>query len=175
MKPTILVVDDERAITIAIQRLLSTAGYAVDTALSGEEAIEQLGKSLYHLVITDLSMKKASGMDVLRWVKQLGGLPALETRNRQKAGLLYGALEAMAGFYTAPVERESRSTMNVVFHLPRPELDDAFVQEARARHMVGLKGHRTAGGIRASLYNAVSVEDVQALVDFMRDFARRHG
>src|SRR5262245_35631450 len=70
MKPTILVVDDERAITIAIQRLLSTSGYAVDTALSGEEAIEQLGRSLYHLVITDLSMKKASGMDVLRWVRQ---------------------------------------------------------------------------------------------------------
>ena len=70
MKPTILVVDDERAIGIAIQRLLSTCGYAVDTVLSGEEAIEQLGRNLYHLVITDLSMKKASGMDVLRWVKQ---------------------------------------------------------------------------------------------------------
>lgn len=113
--------------------------------------------------------------NVLRWMKAQGGLPALEARNRKKADLLYGALDAMADFYTAPVERESRSVMNVVFQLPTPALDAAFVAESRAQGMAGLKGHRTAGGIRASLYNAVSPEDVQALVDFMRDFARRHG
>ncbi|MCI0572513.1 MAG: 3-phosphoserine/phosphohydroxythreonine transaminase [Myxococcaceae bacterium] len=113
--------------------------------------------------------------NVLRWVKEQGGLTAMEVRNRKKAELLYGTLDAMRDFYTAPVERESRSAMNVVFRLPSEALDAAFVAEAKAHALVGLKGHRTTGGIRASLYNAVSVEDVQVLVGFMRDFARRHG
>jgi phosphoserine aminotransferase len=113
--------------------------------------------------------------NVLRWMKAEGGLVAMERRNREKAALLYGALDALAGFYAAPVERESRSVMNVVFRTPSEALDAAFVQEARAARLMGLKGHRTAGGIRASLYNAVSVEDVAVLVDFLRDFARRKG
>ncbi|WP_434389231.1 3-phosphoserine/phosphohydroxythreonine transaminase [Melittangium boletus] len=113
--------------------------------------------------------------NVLAWAEQLGGLPALERRNREKGELLYGALDRMSGFYRAPVERASRSYMNVVFHLPTPELDDAFVAATTRSGMVGLKGHRSAGGIRASLYNAVSPDDVRALVSFMEEFARKNG
>jgi phosphoserine aminotransferase len=113
--------------------------------------------------------------NVLAWAKDLGGLPALERRNREKGELLYRALDAHAGFYQAPVEKASRSYMNVVFRLPTPELDDAFVSAATQAGMVGLKGYRSAGGIRASLYNAVSPDDVRALVSFMEEFARKKG
>lgn len=113
--------------------------------------------------------------NVLQWVDGLGGLPALERRNREKGELLYGTLDRLSNFYSAPVERESRSYMNVVFRLPSEALEDAFVSEAKKQRMVGLKGHRSVGGIRVSTYNAVSVADVQALVDFMESFARSHG
>ncbi|HZI06783.1 MAG TPA: 3-phosphoserine/phosphohydroxythreonine transaminase [Archangium sp.] len=113
--------------------------------------------------------------NVLAWVKQVGGLAQLETWNREKGELLYGALDKHAGFYHAPVERESRSYMNVVFKLPTPELDDRFVAEAKKAGMVGLKGYRTTGGIRASLYNAVTVAHVKTLVSFMEEFVRKNG
>lgn len=113
--------------------------------------------------------------NVLAWVKEAGGLAQVEQWNRQKAELLYGALDRHAGFYHAPVERESRSLMNVVFRLPTPELDDQFVAEAKKAGMVGLKGHRTAGGIRVSLYNAIQVQHVQALVSFMEHFVKARG
>ena len=113
--------------------------------------------------------------NVLAWVKQVGGLAQLEKWNREKGELLYGALDKHAGFYHAPVERESRSYMNVVFTLPTPELDDRFVAEAKKAGMVGLKGYRTMGGIRASTYNAVTVEHVRALVSFMEEFVRKNG
>lgn len=113
--------------------------------------------------------------NVLDWVKSQGGLDAIEKRNREKADLLYATIDARPDFYRGPVERESRSVMNVVFKLPSEALDDQFVSEAKKAGMVGLKGHRTAGGIRASLYNAVSPEDVRALVSFMDAFARKNG
>jgi phosphoserine aminotransferase len=113
--------------------------------------------------------------NVLAWVKQVGGLAQLEKWNREKGELLYGALDKHAGFYQAPVERESRSYMNVVFKLPTPELDDRFVAEAKKAGMVGLKGYRTTGGIRVSAYNAVSVDDVRTLVSFMEEFVRKNG
>ncbi|HEX5747039.1 MAG TPA: 3-phosphoserine/phosphohydroxythreonine transaminase [Archangium sp.] len=113
--------------------------------------------------------------NVLAWVKQVGGLAQLEKWNREKGELLYGALDKHAGFYHAPVERESRSYMNVVFKLPTQELDDTFVAEARKAGMVGLKGHRQAGGIRVSTYNAVTVDNVRALVSFMEEFVRKNG
>jgi phosphoserine aminotransferase len=108
--------------------------------------------------------------NVLAHVKSVGGLAAMEKHNREKAARLYGALDDMADFYTAPVERESRSTMNVVWRLPTEELDKKFVSEAAKRHMVGLAGHRSTGGVRASTYNAVSLESVDALVAFLREF-----
>lgn len=113
--------------------------------------------------------------NVLAWMKDVGGLARLEQWNREKAALLYGAIDAHAGFYRAPVERESRSVMNVVFHLPSEELNTTFAAEAKKAGMVGLKGHRTAGGIRVSTYNAVTVENVRTLVAFMDHFVKMRG
>ncbi|QSQ24686.1 3-phosphoserine/phosphohydroxythreonine transaminase [Pyxidicoccus parkwayensis] len=113
--------------------------------------------------------------NVLAWVKDVGGLPQLEKWNREKAAILYGAIDRNAGFYRAPVERESRSVMNVDFHLPTEELDAAFVAEAKKAGMVGLKGHRTAGGIRVSTYNAVTVDNVRTLATFMDQFVKTRG
>ena len=81
----------------------------------------------------------------------------------------------MSGFYRAPVEKPARSTMNVVFRLPTEELDDRFVVEAKKQRMVGLKGHRSAGGVRVSAYNAVSPENIRTLVSFMESFAKANG
>ncbi|MBI3564342.1 MAG: 3-phosphoserine/phosphohydroxythreonine transaminase [Elusimicrobia bacterium] len=111
----------------------------------------------------------------LKWIKANGGAAGMEKRNRTKAETVYGALDRLSGFYAAPVEKSARSWMNVVFRTPSPELDDAFVAEAAKAGMVGLKGHRSAGGLRASLYNAVSPADAQALASFMDDFAKRKG
>ncbi|MBM4780954.1 MAG: 3-phosphoserine/phosphohydroxythreonine transaminase [Archangiaceae bacterium] len=113
--------------------------------------------------------------NVLAWMEEQGGLPAMEQRNRAKAELLYGCLDALSGFYSAPVEKASRSTMNVVFRLPSEALEEQFVAEAKKAGMVGLKGHRTTGGIRASTYNAVSQHDVATLVEFMKSFAKSKG
>ena len=113
--------------------------------------------------------------NVLAWVKGVGGLPQLEKWNREKAAILYGAIDRNAGFYRPAVERESRSVMNVVFHLPTEELDAAFVAEAKKAGMVGLKGHRTAGGIRVSTYNAVTVDNVRTLATFMDHFVKTRG
>jgi phosphoserine aminotransferase len=113
--------------------------------------------------------------NVLEWIEAVGGLAALEARNRRKAELLYGALDRLAGFYRAPVEKSSRSVMNIVFRCPSEDLDARFVAGAKQAGMVGLKGHRVAGGIRVSAYNAVSVEDIQVLVSFLETFAKSHG
>src|SRR5262244_1451108 len=113
--------------------------------------------------------------NVLAWVKHIGGLAQIEAWNREKARLLYGALDAMASFYRAPVEKDSRSVMNIVFRLPSEALDEKFVAEAKKSGMVGLKGHRSAGGIRVSAYNAVSVDNVKTLVSFMQTFAKANG
>jgi phosphoserine aminotransferase len=113
--------------------------------------------------------------NVLSWMKSIGGLKALEARNQKKAELLYGAIDTLSGFYKAPVEKASRSVMNIVFRLPSEALEDKFVAEAKKASMVGLKGHRSAGGIRVSAYNAVSVEDIQTLVSFMESFAKANG
>ena len=111
----------------------------------------------------------------LKWIKARGGAAGMEARNRAKAESLYGTLDRLSGFYTAPVEKASRSWMNVVFRAPTPALDDALCAEAEKAGMTGLKGHRSAGGVRASLYNAVSPEDVRTLTSFLEDFARRNG
>jgi phosphoserine aminotransferase len=109
--------------------------------------------------------------NVLQWVKAQGGAEAMEKRNRQKAEALYGAIDARADFYRCPVEVASRSTMNVVFRLPSEELEQKFIADAKAQGMVNLKGHRSVGGIRVSLYNAIEPAHVDKLVAFMDDFA----
>jgi phosphoserine aminotransferase len=108
--------------------------------------------------------------NVLALVKQSGGLAAVERKNREKGDLLYAAIDARPDFYRCPVEKESRSYMNVVFNLPTPELEAEFVAAASKAGFVGLKGHRSVGGVRASIYNAVEREWVQALSAFMNDF-----
>ena len=113
--------------------------------------------------------------NVLAWIKSVGGLAQIEAWNREKAATLYAAIDAAPDFYRAPVVKPDRSVMNVVFRLPTPALDDQFVKDAEKAGMVGLKGYRSTGGIRASLYNAVSVADVQKLVGFMKDFAAKNG
>jgi len=112
--------------------------------------------------------------NVLQWLKGEGGVEAIEVRNRAKANTLYQAIDASNGFYFCPVERSSRSIMNVVFRLKTPALEDAFVKAAEANKMVGLKGHRSVGGIRASLYNAVELEWAEKLGAFMNDFAKKN-
>jgi phosphoserine aminotransferase len=113
--------------------------------------------------------------NVLLWIKGLGGLDAVEKRNRAKAAAVYGAIDANAGFYRCPVEKDSRSVMNAVFRLPTEALEKSFVEEAKKHGMIGLKGHRSVGGIRVSLYNAVELEWATALASFMKDFAKRSG
>ena len=111
--------------------------------------------------------------NVLAWLKGLGGLSAMEARNRKKAALLYAALDRNASYYRVPAEKESRSVMNVVFRLPTEADEERFVAEAKKRGMVGLKGHRSVGGIRASIYNACEPEWVEELARFLDEFARR--
>ncbi len=111
---------------------------------------------------------------VFRWLKSQGGVEAIGERNRAKAERLYAAIDG-SGFYSNPVEVEARSWMNVPFFLPRTELDSIFLEEADANNLIGLKGHKLLGGMRASIYNATSLSAVEVLIDFMRDFARRHG
>ena len=111
---------------------------------------------------------------VFKWLKALGGLAEIERRNVAKAKLLYDCLDASA-FYRNPVEPRDRSRMNVPFTLADAKLDDAFLKGAAAHGMVQLKGHRSVGGMRASIYNAMPIEGVQRLVDYMKEFQRRHG
>ena len=111
---------------------------------------------------------------VFKWLKQQGGLPAIEQQNVAKAKLLYDFLDA-SGFFSNPVAREDRSRMNVPFTLAEPALDDQFLKGARERGMVQLKGHRSVGGMRASIYNAMPLEGVQCLVQYMKEFEARHG
>jgi phosphoserine aminotransferase len=113
--------------------------------------------------------------NVLSWVKDQGGLSAMEKLNREKGKVLYGAIDKRPDFYRAPVDKGSRSLMNVVFRLPSEALEEKFVSEAKKAKMVGLKGHRSVGGIRVSTYNAVSLESVSALVSFMEEFAKANG
>ena len=112
--------------------------------------------------------------NVLLWIKELGGPEKLEARNREKAALVYGAMDARLDYYRAPVAKDSRSLMNIVFRLPTEALEEQFVKEATKAGMVGLKGHRSVGGIRASTYNAVSVEDCARLASFMKAFAEKN-
>jgi len=111
---------------------------------------------------------------VFQWLKRRGGLAVVEQENIAKAKLLYDCIDA-TGFYRNPVAKEDRSRMNVPFTLCNPELDPVFLQQAKERGLVALKGHKVAGGMRASLYNAMPIEGVQALVAFMREFEARHG
>jgi phosphoserine aminotransferase len=111
---------------------------------------------------------------VVKWILDQGGLDAVAIMNQAKAATLYAEIDR-SGFYRGTAQKESRSLMNVTFRLPSEELEKAFVKEAEAAGFDGLKGHRSVGGIRASIYNAFPEEGVDALVSFMQEFERRNG
>ena len=112
---------------------------------------------------------------VLKWAKKIGGLTAIEKTNRTKADLIYTAIDNSGGFYRGHALPAARSVMNIPFHLPSEELEDAFTKDAKSAGLIGLKGHRSVGGIRASIYNAMTIEGTQALSDFMAEFQRKNG
>jgi len=111
---------------------------------------------------------------VTEWVEGMGGLKALQAVNEKKAAVLYDCLDTV-DFYTPCAKKESRSLMNVTWRLPSEELEAQFVKDAKAAGFDGLKGHRSVGGIRASIYNACPAEGIDALVSFMKDFAKKNG
>lgn len=113
---------------------------------------------------------------VCRWLQDdIGGLPQMEKINREKAALLYNAIDQSGGFYNGHAKPESRSLMNATFTLPSDALQSAFLAEAAENNLVALKGHRSVGGIRASIYNAMPIAGVQSLADFMTQFASKNG
>jgi len=168
------------------QKNLGPSGVTVVIARRdlAESAPENLAKILqYRTFIKDRSLYNtpptfavyALGL-VLEWIEAAGGLAGMGTRNGNKARRLYDAIEA-SGYYRCPVEKESRSRMNVVFRVAGGDetIEKKFAKEAEAAGLIGVKGHRSVGGMRASLYNAVPIEAVDALVAFMRDFERKNG
>jgi phosphoserine aminotransferase len=111
---------------------------------------------------------------VFKYLKGQGGLKAIQEVNRRKAAKLYQAIDE-DDFYNSPVRRQDRSTMNVPFTLANPELDKTFLEQAEGKGLVNLKGHRSVGGMRASIYNAMPEDGINALIEFMKDFSRRYG
>ncbi len=111
---------------------------------------------------------------VTDWMKEIGGLEAIEKRNDEKAALLYKAIDDSDGYFSTPVRKDSRSKMNVVFRLPSEELETKFLKRTSEAGMIGLKGHRSVGGVRASIYNAMPLEGVQKLVELMENFRKNN-
>jgi len=111
---------------------------------------------------------------VFEWLKEKGGVDAMAKRNAEKAALLYSAIDS-SDFYSSKVHPDNRSKMNVPFHLADPELDSLFLKQSQEAGLLALKGHRSVGGMRASIYNAMPVEGIVALVEFMREFERVNG
>jgi phosphoserine aminotransferase len=110
---------------------------------------------------------------VCEWLLEQGGVAGMQKKNEEKAKILYDAIDSSDGFYTGHADRKARSLMNVTFRLPSPDFDKQFSEQAEAVGLNGLAGHRTVGGIRASIYNAFPKEGVERLVEFMSDFSSR--
>jgi phosphoserine aminotransferase len=146
--------------------LAAKAKEQVPTMLSYKTHVEKL--SLYNTppVFAVFVLGKT-----LKWIQKEGGLEAVEARNKKKAKLIYDIIDAHSGFYKGTVtDKGDRSIMNLTWNLPTPELEEKFVAEAKKKQMVGLKGHRSVGGIRSSLYNACPVGSVEVLAKFMEEF-----
>jgi phosphoserine aminotransferase len=166
-------------VTLVIVRkdLAERADKNLPTTLQYRTHIKE--KSLYHTPPTFAVY--ILGL-VTEWIASEGGLPGIQKRNEAKAKLLYDTIEASGGFYSCPVEKSSRSLMNVVFRVggssnqPGDEnLEKEFAKQAAAANLVGTPGHRSVGGMRISLYNAVGLDAVEALTHFMREFHRARG
>jgi phosphoserine aminotransferase len=111
----------------------------------------------------------------MKWLVGLGGLEAIEKTNVRKAQKLYDAIDGSGGYYRGHASPESRSRMNVTFRMPNEELEAKFIKEAKAAGFDGLKGHRSVGGLRASIYNAFPEAGVDALIGFMAEFQKKNG
>lgn len=158
-------------VTLVIVRddlLARTAQSVTPTILN--YAVQAKNKSLYNT--PPVFPWYMTGL-MLKWLKQQGGLTVLGERNQRKAEKLYRYID-QSGFYKNSVEPSSRSRMNVIFSLPDREKDSLFVKESTAAGLIGLKGHHTLGGLRASLYNAMPESGVDALITFMQEFQQRH-
>ncbi|MFH1183653.1 MAG: 3-phosphoserine/phosphohydroxythreonine transaminase [Chloroflexota bacterium] len=112
---------------------------------------------------------------VLKWARQLGGLSAVARRNQAKAGLVYKTIDESGGFYRGHAKPAARSIMNIPFRLPTEQMEEAFASESKKNGLIGLKGHRSVGGMRASLYNALDLKASEALTSFMREFQKKNG
>ncbi len=167
------------------QKNLGPAG--VTLCIAREDFIEQGNKDIadllqYRNYVAELSRPNTPPVFaiyvmglVAKWILRFGGLAAMQKHNEAKAKWLYDALDAAPKFYDAHAQKDARSLMNITFRLPSEELTDKFVKEAAAQGMDGLKGHRSVGGIRASVYNAFPVEGCKALGEFLKEFAKRNG
>jgi phosphoserine aminotransferase len=158
-------------LTVVIVRddLLARSQKSLPTMLN--YAVHAENKSLYN---TPPSFAVYTLGLVMKWLRAQGGLAAIARINERKAAKLYAAIDR-TGFYRGTAEKDSRSLMNVTFRLPSEELESSFVKEATAAGLDGLKGHRSVGGMRASIYNAFPEDGIDVLVSFMNDFERRHG
>ncbi len=166
------------------QKNLGPAGMAL--VFVRKSVLEQTNRDLAHYLRYDVHADKDSLFNtppvfviymfgkVLRWMKRKGGLDVIEAEARHKAATLYDVIDE-GNYYSCPVARDDRSHMNVVFRLPDEDLEAKFLAQAEAADLVNLKGHRSVGGCRASIYNAMPVDSVRVLADFMREFSRVNG
>ncbi|MCP4660177.1 MAG: 3-phosphoserine/phosphohydroxythreonine transaminase, partial [bacterium] len=113
--------------------------------------------------------------NVLLWVQEMGGLGKMHEHNLKKAGMIYDTIDSNPDFFRAPVAKDSRSMMNIVFRLPSEDLEKKFVAEGVERNMLGLKGHRSVGGCRISTYNSCPMEAAEKVTEFMKEFAKVNG
>lgn len=167
------------------QKNLGPAGVTV--VIIHDDLVERSSEDLadilsYKVLVSKNSLYNTPGCfaiyimnKVLKWVEKAGGLKAIEDRNEKKAKLLYDAVDRGRGFYISRVEKESRSAMNVTFNLKDEELEARFVAEAKEQGIVGVKGHRSVGGIRVSIYNSHDVGDVETVTEFMKSFIEKNG
>ena len=168
-----------------VQKNLGPAGMAV--VFIRKSILEETNKDIGRYLRYDIQESKGSMFNtppvftiymlgkVLKWMKAGGGLAAMEANAAKKAGLLYQTIDQSNGYFNCPVEEKSRSHMNVVFRLPSEELEQKFLAEAGQADLLNLKGHRSVGGCRASIYNALPYESVEALTQFMQSFQKDNG
>ena len=168
-----------------VQKNLGPAGMAI--VFIRKSVLEDTNKELARYLRYDVHLDKDSLFNtppvftiylvgkVLKWMKAKGGLSVIEKEAADKAAMVYGLIDKSDGYYSSPVEPEHRSHMNIVFRLPSEELEKKFIAEAEQADLVNLKGHRSVGGCRASIYNALPLESVKILVDFMTDFRGANG
>jgi phosphoserine aminotransferase len=173
-------VADYAVIYAGLQKNAGPAGATM--VILREDWLERTPKTLPTMLRYDVMAKNNSlyntppvfsiyiSLLVMRWLKALGGLTAIAARNEAKAKLIYDAIDASEGFYTGHAERGSRSLMNVTFRVRDEASEKEFLSQAKSRGFVGLNGHRSVGGVRASTYNALPLEACEALVAFMKEF-----